>query len=545
MTEPVDTPTTVPETAPSRRPRRLAVAGAGGVVAALIGGGAFAYSMLAGGGSQPADVMPSTMQAYARLDLDPSAGQKVALFKLLRKIPDAAKELGDAENADLRRLILEDALGDMCADLDYETDIEPWLGKRIGIGANITDEQFFVAAQVTDEAAARKGIDGLSDCGGQEIGLAFVDGYALLSDSQKSVETAIDANAKGTLGDDKDFVADMDALGEQGIASAWFDASAISDALAASALAPAGAAQLDQLKNAGSGALVIRVAGSAIELAAVTTSTEDADVDPAPIGDLPAATVVALSLSGLGPQVSAQFDELRDSLEEGLGAFTGPSIAAEPFDPELLSDLDPETRDSYEKLLTESQAPAPSVDDLLDSFETETGLSLPEDLATLLGKTFTLAVGRANLENLSTLEGPDDLAKFDLAIRSQGDPAKAKSVMDTLVGLAEDNGVPLVTEQTDDGAVLATNQKAAEALLSGGKLHDTDRFKNVMPYGDETLQGLYVDASAIIDAIRASDPLPSVLESLTQVEAISGAGFSVGQINDDRIGLSIRVAFVD
>ncbi len=546
MTEPVDTPDPAAQT-PSKRGRgRLVVAGGAVAVAVLMGGGAFAYSMLAGGGSQPADVMPSTMQAYARLDLDPSANQKIALFKLVRKIPEAAKEIGDAEDVDLRRLVLEDLLDEECKGLDYESDVEPWLGKRIGVGANLSKEQVLVAAQVTDEAKARKGIDALSDCSGQEIGLAFVDGYALMSDSQKSVDAAIDASKKGTLGDDENFTADMDDLGEPGIASFWFDGKSLADGLKKSGLAPAEAAQLDQIKDLGSSAGAIRVAGSAIELAAVSDTTKAYDVDPAPIGDLPADTVLALSLSGLGPQVEKQFDTFRDSLDQSLGAFTGGSgPAAQPIDPDVLADLDPATRDAYEKMMQESEAPPMSVDDLLDRFETESGLRLPDDLATLLGKTFTLAVGRANLEKLPQLQGADDLAQLDLAIRSQSDPTRAKAVMDKLADLADDNGVALVSEQTDDGAVLATNSKAATSLLNGGKLGDGAAFGNVMPYGDDTLQGIYVDAAAIIDAVRAADPPPDVKDGLKQVEAISGAGFSVGRISDDRLGFSLRVGFKD
>ena len=64
-----------------------------GVTAAVIGGAAFGgwqlQQFLSGGGPQPEDVLPASTVAFASIDLDPGAGQKLAAYQLLKKFPDA------------------------------------------------------------------------------------------------------------------------------------------------------------------------------------------------------------------------------------------------------------------------------------------------------------------------------------------------------------------------------------------------------------------------------------------------------------------------
>ena len=108
------------------------------VVVLVIGGGAFAVrAALGGGGDQPASALPANTVAYGRIDLDPSASQKIAALRLADKFPgfEDATGITDPE-VDLRerlwQLIQE---GEAAADgIDYATDIEPWLGSRVGDG---------------------------------------------------------------------------------------------------------------------------------------------------------------------------------------------------------------------------------------------------------------------------------------------------------------------------------------------------------------------------------------------------------------------------
>ena len=104
----------------------------------VAGGGIFAYGKL-NGGDQPAAVLPGNAVAYARVDLNPSAGQKVAAMRFLLKFPSVKDKLGlTGDNDDLRQKLFElikKYAGDDLADVDFDKDIKPWLGDRAGMAA--------------------------------------------------------------------------------------------------------------------------------------------------------------------------------------------------------------------------------------------------------------------------------------------------------------------------------------------------------------------------------------------------------------------------
>lgn len=575
-------------TAPPRRRRRAAVAGVGlGVGALVLGGGAFAYSQLSGGGPQPADVMPASTDAYVRIDLDPSAGQKVDLFRLLRQVPEVGESLGidDPDRDDVRRLVFENIVSDTCDDVSYDEDIEPWLGDRLGIGAEIDSESFLIAAQVDDERAAKQGIDALFGCADEdEYVVDFTEGYALISNDQKSIDASVDAVRDGkTLATSEAFTADMEALGDPGVASVWIDAAGLLDGLAED---PTIGDELDdatrkQIDDLGTLALTLRADGSALELAGVSGTTGD-DVATTPIGALPADTVVALSFSGGAEQVSQQWPQIEDAFTSGFDALDGgfddsstdglgqleddldlgdPTAEADPisattpvptptFDPQLLEDLDPETRELYESLddddgFDDSSGSGTAFSgNPIEAFEEATGLSLPEDLSTLLGDTFTLAVGAENLETIPTSSGPEDLSKLDIGLRTTGDADAAKGVLQKLADLASDTGVELFVDSNDDGAVLATNADAAKSLTGSGDLGSSAVFQAVMPYGDDTVAALFVDVGTILDKLLEADPPDDVRQDLEDGKAVEAVGVSTA-IDGDHAKFSLRVSFAD
>src|SRR4051794_22420618 len=108
-----------------RSVKRLVIGAIAAVVVLALAGGAFAVvKKLDGGGAQPHDVLPASVIAYARLDLDPSASQKIALFKLIRKFPKAAESVGiKSADQDVRKLIFTEILDQGGCDLSYDKDI--------------------------------------------------------------------------------------------------------------------------------------------------------------------------------------------------------------------------------------------------------------------------------------------------------------------------------------------------------------------------------------------------------------------------------------
>lgn len=474
---------------------------AGGIAAAIVLGGGFGayavYDRLDGGGVQPHDVLPASSQFYLRVDLDPSASQKVDLFRLVRKFPGLAKDIGiTSDDQDTRELILGRALIDECDSVDYDKDVEPWLGDRVGVGGQIQDEEVVIAVQVTDEGASRDGIKKLFACGGQSYGIAYLDGYAILSDTQAKVDDAVAAAEKKSLGEQPGFVADFDDLGDQGVLSGWADLGALAQV---PDLQRTLGADAKELAKAGSAAMALRADGSTIELAVLGGPEQAKSPAGGTLATLPRDTVAALSIAGAGDPMTEGFNGLAAELETTLG-------------------LSP------------------------DELEQLTGFRLPEDLATLFGDSLTLAIGAKNLETLGSSSGPDAITALDIALALRSDSAEALDLVDRLAAMAGDAGIPLVTSATDDGAVLATNQEAADAVADpSGSLGDDDTFQKVIP-DDGVAGGLYLNVAAIVDAMLQADPPADIRDALEQARQIAAVGISSTREGNRSLG-RVRITF--
>jgi hypothetical protein len=495
-----------------------------GVIAAAIvlGGGYGAYAVydkLDGGGPQPHDVLPASTDVYFRLDLDPSASQKIDLFKLIRKVPDLADEVGiTSDKKDLRELVFREILSNECDSIDYDKDVAPWLGDRIGVGAEVADEKVTIAVQTTDEKASRAGIKKLFACADETYGIAYLNGYAILAPKQADVDASITATKKSSLGDTKKFTDDFAELGNQGIASGWADMADIAKAPAAK---EALGTELDELAKAGSVATTLRADGSAIELAVLAGLPQDADAKTVNLAKLPADTVAALSVAGVGDQVTAGFDSLVQEFDSAP-SFGGGVDETDPFaDP---GSFGPQS--------------------FIDQIEQETGFKLPEDLATLFGDSLTLTVGSKNLETIPSLSGPDGFSALDIALALTSDKTSALDLVQRIAQLASGAGIPLVASPTDDGAVLATNQGAADAVASSdGSLGDEKAFQSVIPDGDSTSGGFYLDIGTILDKLLQADPPADIRDGIESAKALSAVGVSTSQQDGDRALTRLRVSF--
>jgi hypothetical protein len=556
----------------------------GGIAAALVvagGIGAYAvYNRLSGGGPQPHDVMPASTQVYLRLDLDPSAGQKVDLFRLLRKVPDLADEIGVRDDKDdIRELVFPKILASECKNVDYDKDVEPWLGDRIGVGASIKDRSAIIAVQTTDEDKSRAGIKKLFACADEKYGLAYRDGYALIAPTQAKVDKAVAATEKATLGDNKTFAADFDSLGDQGIASAWADLKSLADLPEAEqALGP----QLDELVKAGSVASTLRADGDAIELAVLGGMVPaKGDSKVRALGKLPADTVAALSVSGAGKQVAEgfesfvnEFDRQFTGLDSGATGLPSSTLAdsisttpAPPSEQPALPDPSPSpTFDPDDPFGSEPTDPNGGglgdgglgdgglgdgfpggggfgIQRFIDQLELETGFKLPEDLETLFGDNLTLAIGSKNLEKLPTFSGPEAFGSIDVALALTSEKAPALDLVQRIAAQASKAGIPLVTSSTDDGAVLASNQGAADAITDPkGTLGDEKAFTSVIPDGDKASTGMFVNVGAIVDKLLDADPPADVRKDIESAAKLSAVGISSGT-QDDRALTRLRVSF--
>ncbi|WP_246063522.1 DUF3352 domain-containing protein [Nonomuraea longispora] len=415
----------------------------------LLGGGAVWAVGAIGGGAQPHEVLPADSLAYARLDLDPAANQKVALFQLAGKFT-ATKDTFSGE--DPRKALFDTITQGDDSQVDFAQDVDPWLGSRIGFAAvpsGKDEPDFAVAVQVTDEELAKAGIAKLMD--GDRYGIAFRDDYALLAASQELADKY--AQAEGSLGDNADFNDDIAALGEQGVLSFWAHVGSIAEATK-KAMTPEQAAGLQQVKDARfAGAL--RFDSAYVELAGVVNGakgmTPQGDLPPANLGVLPASTAGALSISGLDQVLTKNWADI-----EKQATATGSA----------------------------------DVQQMLAQIKTRYGLELPGDLATLFGKNFTFAVDSEGLSD----------NQFRAGARIATDPARAQAVLDKIQQAMANGGqgAPQIAKVAGDGVfTVATTDDYAKKLAETGTLADSETFKTAIADPDEANMALFVDLDKI------------------------------------------------
>ena len=520
-----------PKTRSSKR--FIIIGAAAGLVVALAGAGAFAWQKLDGGGKQPHDVLPSSVVAYARVDADPSASQKIAILRLVRKFPDLAKELGIKDvDQDVRKPLLKDLVEE--CDLDYDKDVEPWLGDRLGVAYDGKLDSPIVAVKVTDEDKARTGINKLADCGGPDAktGIAFLDGYALVTPRKADAAKVVSAAEKKALNDNTAYTADMDKLGEKGVFSAWADLEAISKLEAIDEAL--GADAQDAFAGASTAAFTLRAGSSSLELASIAHLDKKPDFsDSSNIADLPGDTALAFSISGFGDQVRDQFES---GFMSGLtGNPGGPEAKATPapvLPPEPTASPAPVEAPDVEIPGVEIPSGDEGIEGELASIEDETGLEFPEDLVTLLGDGLTFAVGGRNLETIPTMSGPQDLAQLDIGLKLTTDPTKGADLAKRLVALAAKEGFALTATPTDDGVVIATNSGAAKAFSGEGNLGKSDTFKRTVAHGG-AFPALFVNIETIVTALLDSNPPPDVEDVLNELDPLSA--FAVSSSYEDEL----------
>ena len=431
-----------------RRPVRRTLVAVGCALGLVAGGlGAWGVARLVGGGPQPAVAVPADAVGYLALDLDPSAGQKVEALRTLRKFPAVAEHLDIDDPDELKRWLFERISAESgCDTLDFDRDVEPWLGDRLAIAAvpaaaGEWPEPFGVV-QVDDEAGARDGLTRLAECGGTgEVGVAFVGEYAVIAEHQDSADRiATDAQA-GSLADAAAYRDMVASLGDSGVLTGYVAPDAprlLADAFGELALGGATngippevgdpSAQVEeQFKDFRGAAGVVRFRDGAVEVqvAAAGLPETSTPIGDGGIGDLPASTLLALGLPG------------GKGLMSGL---PGLRLSAEP---------DSEAGRQF-----------------AEEFERASGIT-PEELQRLLGGGFSLAVStQVDLAGLFS-GGPE--GTLPVGIRIQGDPASIRPLVEDVVSAAGDE-VALHVAEGDGVVAVALDAAYAEELAGDGDL---------------------------------------------------------------------------
>ncbi len=217
---------------PERRSRKGLLIGGGVAVLALAGGGVWAWTAFFSQGPQPAEALPDSTLAYVSIDLDPPGQQKVEAIKTLRKFPAFRDEIGLDTDDDVRKEIFGSLQDEgLCEDVDYDDDVEPWLGDRAAFalvdqGKDRPAPVFVV--QIKDQDEAEDGLEKLTACAtdaaGSEDdlgGYAFNGDWVVLAETEGIAQDVVDAAGDGSLSDDGDYAKWTEAAGDPGIVTMY------------------------------------------------------------------------------------------------------------------------------------------------------------------------------------------------------------------------------------------------------------------------------------------------------------------------------------
>ncbi len=478
---------------------------------ALAGAGTWAAIALSGGGPQPAEALPSSTLGYVSIDLDPSASQKIEALKMLKKFPGFEEEVDLDTQDDLRRRLFEEIQKDTsCEDLDYDKDIEPWLGDRAAFAAvDVGDGEplFTLAVQVTDDKAADSGMTAISKCGSDsgstdEGGWVIADGWALISDTEDHAKSIADAATKGTLAEDETYQKWTEEVGDPGIMTMY--------------AAPAAAEQLvESLENAdsvlgaaaGEGATLftdeMRTAMSEFGGMAGTLRFNDGAVEFEMAADTSKQSLLA--------QADGEGGELVASLPEDTLAAVGMSFPDGWFEAQL---------EMFSKMAG-AGGEEMSVDDLMAEMSTQTGLDLPQDVETLTGSAMTMSLGGDfDLEQVSN---SSDLSVLPVAAKVKGDPEAIEKVLDKLRAQMGSESDLLGTDTDGDVIVIGPNATYRGDLADGGTLGDSATYRDVVREADQATGVFYVnfDTNDWLAEMTKEDP-----EAAKNIEPLSAFGIS-------------------
>src|ERR671914_381141 len=106
------------------------------------------------GASSATSLAPAGAQFYGEVGLDPSGDQKQAIDELIGKFP------GEGSAGERLRGLIEKGLRESDAPIDFENDVEPWLGDSAAffVGAR-NPEASAALIGTTDEEAARDALE--------------------------------------------------------------------------------------------------------------------------------------------------------------------------------------------------------------------------------------------------------------------------------------------------------------------------------------------------------------------------------------------------
>ena len=497
-------------------------------VAAVVGiGGWAAFSLLASG-SQPSAAIPASAVGYVSLDLDPSASQKIEAFKILKKFPGIEKELHMDSGDDLRRHVFDLMQDDgACKDLDYADDVEPWIGDRVAVAAMPAEKNStaaLVALQVSDEDAAATGIERLLKCNDADdaVGFSFMDDYVLISETKKQADRYAADAEEGSLADDENFQKWTEEVGDPGFVTMY-----------ASADAPSYALDLQEelmssSMESSSGQLELTADGGPVD-EQMKKMYEDFEGMAGVLRFEDGAAEMEFVAGGLPAGLPASRDGA-DNAITSLPASTGAAMS--------VSLADGWSQDYLDQMLAMLGDDA-GLEDSITQLEAQTGLSLPEDIETLLGDSVSVAVD----SGIDFEAATQDPTAVPAGIKVLGDPDEILAVVDKIKANFGPQADVVVVESSQDAVAFGFDQDYVDSLLEDGRLGDDEAFKNVVPEAEKAAGVFFIDfdagdgwADEFADFAGSGDP--KATENVKPLDALGASAWVDGGVEHGLLRLT-------
>ena len=536
----------------------------GPIVALTVGGlaiaaaAAYGVTQYLGGGESPAGAVPDDAFGYLALDLDPGADQQIAAYRFLKKFPALEEELSLTGDEDLRRTIFEEIVSSTdCDDLDFDDDVEPWLGNSVAVAGRMGDDgpEPYVLLAITDRDKAEAGFEALAGCDvpdgedattetAEDPGVAFSDEYMVLGlDKDHATEFITDA-AESSLADDEDYQSRVEAAGGEGFVTGYLAPSAI-DAMLAGMGGAFGGMPGMELSSASSGSGVAGRAGalprtsdspSPVPSESASTATELPSDFPTdlPTGlptdlptellsnlptDLPSDFASEMPMAPLpmmpgtqqlkkylddfrGAAMSLRFED--GALELRTTAAGVPSVGAVSDGDSGVDDLPGTTAVAYGIPVSDT-----FVADIFDSIasvlgdetleqglaevEAQTGLDLRTDLQTLLGDGLSVALDSSADLGSAASGSEEAIEALPVGLRINGDPGEIAPLVDELLALFPVPTGLIAVESGDDAVAVGLDVDYVESLAGNGDLGDQEGFDDALPDFDDGGLALYAD----------------------------------------------------
>ena len=462
-------PTTLLPPPRRRAPGAMVLATAFAVALVLIGGSFTAIHLLNGSQADPAEAAPASTFAIVQVDLDPSASQKLGIYRFSKrfpKSPTAHKGTSKGVVDTLLSAMLESA----DTGLSYRKDVKPWLGDAAAFAAYTGSDGKVKPMAILgykDRDAAKKALAKASE--NSDSGYTFLDNWIILAPSQPDADDAAAATRKGTLAKSgADYRDDLDALQGSPVITAWAD------------LTKGFAAVQSQF-----GSILEGFGG----FPGATSETTPGAPAPAPSLDpslLPKGRVaMGVSVDNDVAQLEAtaftdQTTEMKGSTDAAryvrhMPKGTTVAVAA--------GDLRPAVRTFFKQL---DKTPfADEINQGISQAEKESGLSLPEDLLTVMGNAVAVSYEQSG-QNIAVRAHPD---------RSDD----ARKVIDKIANLAADGDAPLDTQYDGRDVILSLDASYGRAVAHGSGLTDSELFHKAVGSVPDSLQMLaFVDLSELL-----------------------------------------------